>query len=227
MSRVVSSLPDLPPRNTVRCKYTPSARSVSVTRMPDRSAAGRTPSNVAGGARTLSSVGGVGVAAGVTTISTWEGAPPVMTVWTLVDVNRSRSPERIVARRAYRCDGSIRLGSYASRNAIGTCRPTRTTSASAITVARPSARDTSSSRTCTTASGGSAMRWRYTTVPVTSAGIACALPVIVIAAASRMIHDDAVACLLAHESDSPSTCAPRGVWVWRLTGVNTSSPRQA
>lgn len=38
--------------------------------------------------------------------------------------------------------------------------------------------------------GGSAMRWRYTTVPVTSAGAACAFPVIAIAATSRSLVDE-------------------------------------
>ena len=64
-----------------------------------------------------------------------------------------------------------------SEDAIGTCRAPKGSRVSARSIAAASARETSSTRTACTATGGIAVRWRWAALPLTvtepEAGWAC------------------------------------------------------
>lgn len=76
--------------------------------------------------------------------------------------------------------GAVDAQPYTRRKGSGTCRPRLGTRTLATTVAAASGRDTSSSCTCSTASGERAIRSRYVTVPVTES---CTMPAASVAAA--------------------------------------------
>ena len=103
------------------------------------------------------------------------------------------------ARTAYVFAGSMRAGSMSMANEIGTC-PGPSMRTEPITMARASARDTSSTLASNTASGGSAMRSRFVAVPVTrsaAAGIGIKT--------ARHTHTSVVLIRIGSPSSDPTT----------------------